>query len=115
MNEHTATRPAMEPRRASESVVDVGTRTEDERGWERESTSAARARSTGANRQLARQPPAHGRQVARRVDEATAPAPAQAQHTQERKSAPAVRLDMDLDVEIDLKAKIHGDLELAIL
>ncbi|KAK3301828.1 uncharacterized protein B0T15DRAFT_497542 [Chaetomium strumarium] len=111
MSEHSPTRPAIEPRRASESVADNGTRTAEERGRERQSTSGTRARSTGANRQLARQPPASARHVVRGVDEAVAPT----QHPQDRKGAPAVRLDMDLDVEIDLKAKIRGDLELSIL
>ncbi|KAF9761691.1 hypothetical protein IL306_003748 [Fusarium sp. DS 682] len=37
------------------------------------------------------------------------------QETNKKSSAPRVRLDMDLDVELQLKAKIQGDLELAIL
>ncbi|KAF5982672.1 hypothetical protein FBULB1_4170 [Fusarium bulbicola] len=37
------------------------------------------------------------------------------QETGKKSSAPRVRLDMDLDVELQLKAKIQGDLELAIL
>ncbi|KAH7215778.1 hypothetical protein ACKLNR_014919 [Fusarium oxysporum f. sp. zingiberi] len=37
------------------------------------------------------------------------------QETEKKGSAPRVRLDMDLDVELQLKAKIQGDLELAIL
>ncbi|KAF5610601.1 uncharacterized protein FSUBG_2862 [Fusarium subglutinans] len=36
------------------------------------------------------------------------------QETGKKSSAPRVRLDMDLDVELQLKAKIQGDLELAI-
>ncbi|RKL33114.1 hypothetical protein BFJ72_g10130 [Fusarium proliferatum] len=43
------------------------------------------------------------------------PVQAASQETGKKSSAPRVRLDMDLDVELQLKAKIQGDLELAIL
>ncbi|KAK3681113.1 hypothetical protein B0T22DRAFT_445792 [Podospora appendiculata] len=47
--------------------------------------------------------------------ESQQPAPITTNTAADRRGAPAVRLDMDLDVDIQLKAKIQGDITLAVL
>ena len=109
MADHSSTRPNIEPRRASASVADTWTQTDEEQAPEQHITSLARTQSLDRSRQLApRRPPQD--QVVRRRDEAVAP-----QHHHDRGGAPAVRLDMDLDVDIKMQAKIKGEIELTIL
>ncbi|KAK3296540.1 uncharacterized protein B0H64DRAFT_442847 [Chaetomium fimeti] len=110
MPDHPTKRPEMEQRRASDSVANSGTQTEDDRVSGGQDTSLTRAQSLDRQRQLAQRPPARDAQVTRRPDEEMAP-----QHDSDRRGAPAVRLDMDLDVDITMKAKIKGVIELSIL
>jgi len=110
MAEHAMKRPEMEPRRASDSVADIATQTEEEEAPEQQNKSIARARSLDRSHQLARRPLAGEAQVFRDLDDTVAP-----QQRHDRGGAPAVRLDMDLDVDINMRAKIKGELELSIL
>jgi hypothetical protein len=100
----------MEPRRASDSVADMGTQTEEAQVPEQQNTSLTRTRSLGRSRQLAQRPVAQDVQVIREPDPAVVP-----QHRDDRGGAPAVRLDMDLDIDVKLQAKIKGEIELSIL
>jgi hypothetical protein len=106
-----SSRPELETRRASDSVANMGTQTEEEQAPNQPSTTLARTRSLGRDRQLAQRPPAGERQVVRAPDEALGPR----HHPDDRGGAPAVRLDMDLDVDIKLEARIKGEIELSVL
>jgi hypothetical protein len=110
MAEHSP-RPELETRRASDSVANMGTQTEEEQAPERPSTTLARTRGLGRDRQLTQRPPAGERQIVRGPDEVVGTT----DHPHDRGGAPAVRLDMDLDVDIKLQARIKGDIELSIL
>ena len=111
MAENSQQRPDIEPRRASASVADIGTQTEEEQAPEQHTASLVRTQSLDRNNQLApRRSAAQNDQVIRRPDEAVVP-----QHHHDRGGAPEVRLDMDLDVDIKMQAKIKGEIELSIL
>ncbi|KAK4039639.1 hypothetical protein C8A01DRAFT_16383 [Parachaetomium inaequale] len=109
MTEHSQQRPDIEPRRASASVADTWTQTEEEQAPEQHIASLARTKSLDRNKQLAPRRSAQDDQVIRRRGEAVA------QHHDDRGGAPAVRLDMDLDIDIKMQAKIKGEIELSIL
>lgn len=110
MDKRSAKRPGMEPRRASDSVADMGTQTVEEQVPEQQNTSVARTRSLGRRGQLAQRPLDQDVEIIREPEQAVVP-----QHHNDRGGAPAVRLDMDLDVDIKLQAKIKGEIELSIL
>ena len=62
--------------------------------------------------------PVQNQQVARKgaPRNAASPGAVQAPQKEEKKSsAPSVRLDLNLEIEVTLKARIHGDLTLALL
>jgi hypothetical protein len=100
----------MEPRRASDSVADMGTQTEEAQVPEQQNTSLARTRSLERRGQLAQRSVARDVEVIREPEPVVVP-----QHRDGRGGAPAVRLDMDLDIDIKLQAKIKGEIELSIL
>jgi hypothetical protein len=100
----------MEPRRASDSVADMGTQTEEAQVPEQQNTSLARTRSLERRGQPAQRSVARDVEVIREPEPVVVP-----QHRDGRGGAPAVRLDMDLDIDIKLQAKIKGEIELSIL